>query len=289
MSTTGNISVYKGMDPDTLYYNYPNGSNTFFYLPKSGQLVMQPYPTNHQDMLTEDDDLFREVFATFLKTTPYNGRVRREMSSRGKALAHGDAILGRIALDKMTPLIAFWENTNLSVNTTVVGAFLNALYKKLPAFKGFQDKTVLLLPGRPPVTVATFTGAEVAAPSPEREIVQKAPVARKKRAVKAAPSPAYVIDGTSYTLSDLQAMRAAVHTKGTTHPALCHPDIDKYPELAGYKPSTCGEKGGGTLRATHPQRWRQAGREAGFPYLYTPEHADNFKSWLTLREDIHIS
>lgn len=289
MSTDGDISVYARIDPDDLYYEYPNGSTTFFFVSKSGNLYVKPYPTNHQEMLTDDDDLFREVYAEFLKKTPMTGRVRTEMASRGKALRQGDAILGRIALDGMTPIIAFWNSRPIGFPDVKanVGAFLNALYKKLPAFRKFQSKTVLVLPGEPPVTVATFTGAGASEPSPEREITQKAPVARKKRAVKAAPAPTFVIDGTSYILSDLQAMRAAVHTRGTTHPALCHPDIDKYPELAGYKPASCG-KGSGTLRATHPQRWRQAGREAGFPYLYTPEHDANFKSWLTLREALHI-
>lgn len=285
MKTSGNISVYAKMDPDSLYYKYPDGSNTFFFLPKSGELVMQPYPTNHQDMLTEDDDLFQTVFANFLKTTPLTGRVRRELASRGQALAHGDAILGRIGLDRMTPLIAFWESPRVPVNTTTVGAFLNALYRKLPAFKQFQDKTVLLIPGQRPVTVAEFTGATTAAgPSPERQVALKQPPKPRQKKAKT-----YMIDGQRYSLAELQAMRAAVHTRGQTHPALCHPDLDKYPELSGYKPATCGGKGGGELRSTHPQRWRQAGWQAGIPYVYTPEHDESFKSWLSLRESLHIS
>jgi hypothetical protein len=285
MNDAGDISAYRGFDPDKIYYDLPDGSTTFFFLPKSGTLYTKPYPITHEDMLKdeEDDDIFREVFAEYLKTTPYNSRVRRELASRGKALAYGDAILGRIGLDGMTPLIAFWESRT-PVNTTTVGAFLNALYKKLPTFKKFQEQTVLLLPEQAPVTVAMFTGAKTAAPSPEREIAQR-PV--RKRKAKPVDAKTFVIDGRSYTLSDLQAMRAAVHTRGETHPTLCHPDIDRYPELAGYKPATCGDQTR-SLRATHPQRWRQAGREAGFPYLYTPEHSTNFKSWLDLREALHI-
>lgn len=166
MNDTGDISAYRGFDPDKLYYDYPTGSTTFFFLPKSGTLYTEPYPTNHAEMLSENEDLFREVFAKYLETNPFGSRVRREMSSRGKALAYGDAVLGRIALDGMTPLIAFWESSRIPANTTIVGAFLNALYKKLPAFKRFQEQTVLLLPGQSPVTVATLTGAKPAAASP---------------------------------------------------------------------------------------------------------------------------
>lgn len=295
MDDTGNISVYKGMDPDDLYYKFPDHVITFYFIPKSGNLHTVAYPENHQDMLLADDDLIREVFPKRLlqiqqhRNVGEDGAIRlmkRDDVGRGQALSWGEALLGRIALDNMTPLIAFWKGDNVPLDTATIGAFLNALYRKMPHFKKFQDTTVLLLPGQPPVTVATYTGAKPAATSPEREIAQRQ--ARKRAAKPKVKETTFMIDGQNYTLSDLQAMRAAVHKSGVTHPALCHPDLAHYPELAGYRPNTCG-KAGGTLRPTHPQNWRQAGREAGFPYLYTPEHQANFKSWLSLREALHIS
>lgn len=282
-SGAGNITVYKRLDPDSLYYRYPEGSTTFFFVPKSDNLYLQPYPTSHEDMLADDDDLFEDVYADFLRTTPLNSRVRRELASRGQALAKGRAILGRIALDGMMPLIAFWENTTPIVTPENVQAFLKALYKKLPPFKEYKDNTVLLMPGHEPVTVTTFLGGRV---SPQRAIKLK-PLAAPPAADR--DEKKYEIGGNSYSLADLQALRAASHTNGYTRPGLphwrsvlCHDDIFKYPELDAYRPNACG-KGDRPLRPTHPAMWRRAGLDAGIwppPYDY----GESFKAFFGLHD-----
>lgn len=286
---TGNISVYRGKDPDWLYEQFPDSSMTFFYVPRSGKLYIEPYPANHQDMLTEKDDLFRDVYTTFLSKTALTGRVRRELSSRGQAIAHGETLIGRLAIDRTTVLIAFWTTPNAPTDQSNIGAFLNALYKKFSRFKAFQANTVLLLPNQPPITVAEYTGG--GGESPERAVALKE---RKPRAPKKPSVQKFLIGGQEYTLSDLHALRVADHSKGQAGPGLgdpkavlCHPDIDKYPELSGYKPSSCGQ-GGNDLRATHPQRWRQAGWQAGIPYVYTPEHNITFRSWFAIREALRL-
>ena len=273
MAVKGNISAYKNVDPDGLYYHFPDGSQTFFFIPKQDVLYMQPYPTNHQEMLSENKELFQMVYSKFLQKNTLDGRLRNALTSRQQALIHGEAALGRIALDGMTPLIAFWKSETTPVTPKLVRNFLKALYKKLPAFKNFESSTVLLIPGQIPITVSDFTKSK--SESPARELTLK-PLVKKS-------SKKFIINGGVYTLGDLQNMRADVHTRGYTDPILCHPDLDKYPELIGYKPASC-RKIDMSLRTTHPQNWRKIGRNNNLPYLYTPENDSNFKSWFLLRE-----
>lgn len=280
MAIKGDISVYKGMDPDSIYNddNLSNGSITFYYIPHNQHFYIAQNPVNHRDMLSDNDDLFEDVYADLLKTTKINAMQKESLVSRGQALAKGNAILGRIGIDGTTPLIAFWESERIPLNTNIIGNFLKALYKRLPPFQGYQNKTVLLIPNQNPTTVGNFLGTT--SPSPKKTVALKTQKLKNKT---------YTIAGKNLTLSDLQSLRAAIHTKGPTqvggdpHVILCHPDIDKYPELQGYKPSTCG---GYTakLRPTHPEMWRRAAREIG-QYVYTSE---SFKEWLDLREALHV-
>lgn len=279
MDAEGNISVYSGMDPDSLYYKYQDFSFTFFFLP-SGKLYLKPYPTNHQEMLEDDDDLFEDVYSDYLSKNPLNSKIRRELSSRGQALTYGKAILGRFSIDKMTPLIAFWESPNYPLDKTSVGSFLSSWYKKFPNFKAYDRQTVLLFPKQKPITVYEFTGSATT-PYVSKSIQKSEPINPPEEIKRS-----FSIGGDEYSIDQIRAMRSELHTKGVTNPVLCHPDIDKYPELKGYKPATCGKEFG-KFRATHPQNWRQAGRELGLPYLYTPENT-TFKSWFSLRESITL-
>lgn len=156
----GDISVYKKFDPDTLYYHYPNGSLTFFYIPNSQKLYVKKYPTNHQEMLIENDDLFNDVFGDYLKKNGLtkNSRTRRELESRGSALTKGYGILGRIGFDSTTPLIAFWKSETTPMDDLAIKQFLAVLFKNLPGIEGFKSKCVLLLPNREPVTIESFLG-----------------------------------------------------------------------------------------------------------------------------------
>lgn len=72
-------------------------------------------------------------------------------------------------------------------------------------------------------------------------------------------------------------MRAEVHTKGKINPVLCHPDIDKYPELSGYKPVNCS---GRSTRSSSAYNWRDAARKLNIP-VFTSE---SFKEWLEAQE-----
>lgn len=266
--TTGDISVYKKFDPDTLYYDYPNGSLTFFYIPNSQKLYVKKYPTNHQEMLIENDDLFNDVFGDYLKRNGLtkNSRTRRELESRGSALTKGYGILGRIGFDYTTPLIAFWKSETTSMDESTIKQLLAVLFENLPGIEGFKSKCVLLLPNREPITIESFLGEKSDFNSEKKR--EEIPQPKKDQ---------FEIDGRNYSLADLQNMRAEVHTKGKINPVLCHPDIDKYPELSGYKPVNCS---GRSTRSSSASNWRDAARRLNIP-VFTSE---SFKEWLEAQE-----
>ena len=116
------LTAYKNLDPDKLYWDYPNGSLTFFYVPNSGNLYAEPYPKNHQEML-EDDDLFDDVYGD----VDYNPNQREELSSRGQALKLTNCLLGRIGAVGEDFVISFWSNPPKNY----LNDFLVELFKKL--------------------------------------------------------------------------------------------------------------------------------------------------------------
>lgn len=266
----GNINAYKGMDPDSIYDDsrISNGSLTFFFIPSNNNLYIKQNPATHADMLADDDKLFFDVYQRKRPQGDF-------LSSRGQALERGDAILGRIGIDGLTPLIAFWQG-RVKIDSLIIGNFLKALYKQIPPFQAYQNSTVLLLPDEKPITVGELLGTNM--PNPKRDVKLNLPKIKDKT---------FIIDGQKLNLSDLQALRSAIHTKNASvnpYSILCHPDIDKYPELKGYKPSNCNNNS--DFRATHPAMWRRAGRNIG-QYIYTPEHT-SFKEWF-LRNILQIT
>mgnify|MGYP000750634823 CR=1 FL=1 len=142
---SGDISVYSGYTPDTIHDDHPDGSGTFFYVPASDHFYLQPFPTIHRNMLSDDDDVFEDVYADYLKGKKVNDQLRSHLSSRGQALENGRAILGRIGLDGSTPLIALWSTKSLQLDQNMMRSFLDALYKKLPAFKQVLTQTQMPL------------------------------------------------------------------------------------------------------------------------------------------------
>jgi hypothetical protein len=265
----GNLSVYNGYDPDSLY---DDGSITFYFVPRSGKLHLGKYPETHHDLLYSDE-VYDDVFHDHIKLSG-----SKPPKTRNSAVYYGHALLGRFAIDGSVPLFAFWNSRLTKEN---IGAFIKAFYEKFPTFKQFGNEAVLILPRENPITVAEFFGLPKTEPSPEREVRLNGNSAKATRTARKS----FEIGGETYDLTDLQAMRAAVHSQSKTDPVLCHPDLAKYHELRGYRPVTCDQQFG-SLRPTHPQRWRQKGREAGVPYLYTPEHDVTFLKWLSIQESV---
>lgn len=257
-----NIETYTGYDPDQIYYRHPDMSLTFFFMPETKELIMRPYPEAHWEML-QDEEVFDSVYRTYLMNRTLTRKEKQELQHRTPALIHGDGLAGRLGFDRATPIVAFWDSKKEEVNKANVTAFFEALFKNKPQFAQFINSIVIVLPGGKPILAIDYLG-------------KKADDKPQVKAVKKKVDKKYVIDGQSYKLSDLQNMRADVHSKNVTHPALCSKDLLKYPELMGYRPSTCDD-------IARPSRlsWQQAARQARVP-IYSD--SVEFKNWLFMLE-----
>ena len=257
-----NLLSYKSLDPDELYYKFSEGSMTFFFVPTTGNLYLAPYPTNHQDMLIEDDDLFDDVYGDL----EWGTKERREWASRGKALALTPTLLGRISAVGEDFVVSFWK----SPPQKHLHSFLEKLFQRFPTLARRKDAIIVVAPETAPYSLSgralDDTVAQAETPQTSKE---------KK----------FQIGGNVYSLQDLQNLRGAVHTKsgqyGDPLAVLCHPDMAKYPMLAGYKPAGCGETG--TVRPTHPSNWRRSGREKGSPYIYS--YGETFKDFFEKNDE----
>lgn len=253
-----NLLSYKNLDPDQLYYKFPEGSMTFFFVPDTTNLYLAPYPTNHQDMLVDDDDLFDDVYGNL----EWGSKQRKEWASRGKALELTNSVLGRIAAVGEDFVVSFWKKPPIND----LKGFVAKLFEKFPTLARRKDAIIIVAPQTAPYNLSgkklnpddTIAAAETPATSKEKK---------------------FQIGGNVYSLQDLQSLRAAVHTKsmafGDPLAVLCHPDMKKYPMLAGYTPADCGGEHG-DVRSTHPEKWRQAGRQID-PYLY--KYGETFKEF----------
>lgn len=271
-----NLSAYNNVTPDTLY-NEGKTSITFFYT--NGKIYDKPFPTNHQDML-EDDEVFDAVYPKFMDEKDLELRKKglkgetlekalakalKPYQSRGTASQH--SVLGRFGIYGNDMVISFWR----SVHDPDVKLALDALLKKYPQIKKAE---------------VIVTGADAKTENPEGKPVLLSKLLNIKGAQKVIPDilqkpkdydlKKYNIGGSLYSLKELGKLRAVTHTKRNYDPSmpsdpfavLCHPDMQKYPELANYMPNC---KGGFStmLRATHPANWRQQGRANDLPYLYS--------------------
>lgn len=238
---------FDAWDPDRIYYIIPNMSVTFIYSPRSGKLYAEKNPMTHGEML-EDEECFRDVFG---RDAP--AQFRMTYGTRLQALAHG-ALLGRIGLkEDGTPIVALWDGDG-NTHTNVVN-LIHALQERLPRYRPYWSKAKLYIPGTNPLLVSDYTGEHYAATPTAQALPHNTRTERQ-----------YEINGVLYTVSDLQALRAAMHSRAHLRPGmpdpqsvLCHPDLLKYPEVKDYRPMSCD--GIHTpLRPTHAANWRQMGR-----------------------------
>lgn len=247
---------YKDLDPDQLYYKFPEGSITFFFVPSSGNLYTKPYPTNHQDMLIDDDELFDDVYGDL----EWGSRERRNWASRGKALELTNTLLGRIAAVGEDFVVSFWREPPKEH----LQQFLNELFEKYPILDKKKDSVIVVTPKSTPYSLSGKPVDDTVTP-------KETPQNSKKE---------FKIDGKMYSLQDLQNLRSAVHTKsflyGDPMTVLCHPDMDKYPALSGYKLANCDPT------PQKRQSWKDAGRQAGLPYVYS--YGESFKDFVSRKE-----
>lgn len=163
--------------------------------------------------------------------------------SRSSALHY--AILGRAVVHKDHLYVSTWQG---DINPKPYAQeIVNQISKELPNYQFVLFKTE------------------------NQEIIEVQPNSIGKTSSTSKTNQSYLIDGKSYSIKDLNDKRIKAHM-GQIDPILCHPDLDKYPELSGYKPSTCNKTS--ELRNTHPQNWRRQSQDS---YLY--KYGESFKNW----------
>jgi hypothetical protein len=256
-----NLGIYSDIDPDALY---TNNSITLLYIPREDRLWFEPYPASHQDMLY-DDDIFADVFPGI--------KPEKRLRSRGQAVKH--AILGRFGIYGGDYFLSFWNPlADHNVRKAIEAFFadfpkLNALYEKIivtgMVTMNKPDKPVILadymLSGSKPAH--SDVSLQIDTPKIDKTIVK------------------YTINGRMYSLADLQNMRASMHGKANyQHPVLCHSDMEKYPELKGYKPVNCDDRGGAFTKRGYA---RQVARDLGYPYMYS------YGEWVKFRRQHHAA
>jgi hypothetical protein len=218
--------------------------------------------------MMEDDDLVADVYQ--------GAKVTQKDKARGRVLQNTNALLGRIGAVGDYFCISLWSHPS----SEVFGNFLAKLYQKFPNFQKIQSKTLVIFPGEAKLLTTIIGGSS---PNPKRVVKLKKP--KVKDTPRQLDTKQYVIGNGSYSLSDLQQLRSALHTKANTGigdpmTILCHPDMAKYSELAGYRPATCGGASTSSLRPTHPANWRQMARTKGIPNVYDyGENNITFADW----------
>lgn len=275
------LADYKHINPDTIY-NDGLSSITFFYIPRTKEFFSQPYPTNHQEMLQDDEDVFNAVYPGLedkidkqlrdkgLRGAKLDSALEQALEpykSRGPASDH--AVLGRFGLLNGDLVVSLWR----SVSDPQSKEAVEVLSKKFPAITK---------------TMTVVTGADARSFTPEgKPVLLTDMLGQTKVAQKAIPDmfvkpkdsklKKYKIGGHLYSLEDLAALRGTTHTKTNYNPmlpsnpfsVLCHPDVRKYPELSAYIPNCPAAKTDtpNLVRSTHPSVWRQKARELG-QYAY---------------------
>jgi hypothetical protein len=253
------LDLYKLMDPNSLFNK---GSMTFIYS-KSGELYFKPYPTTHHDMCLYDD-IFDDVFQPEKKLN----NDQKLSIAKQRNLQIKNAIMGRLAPYHGDIIIAIWNK----MDHYLFNPFIKTLIQKHPEFKeasvvvvGKEEKPMLL-----------------------SDILNTQPVAKKKVTATLSPkkkSKPYSINGQQYTIDDLMDLRKRAHSDAAQWDkiklVLCHPDMEKYPELQAYIPAQCNKHS--TFRKLQQQlsqnkmRWSDAMQSAGISY-------ENFyfKNWLLI-------
>jgi hypothetical protein len=270
------------VDPDSLYG--PN-SLTFIYVPDSNNLYVGKYPETHKDILQDNPKIFDDVF--FGYTRKAISDELKQFGWRRTALEYSRAILGRISPTTKTVgvkraarqnviVIALWEGENDAFNKQNVKKLINQINEKYPIFANLEEYLVGF--NARPILVSDFLNDKQSSVNPSRIIAQDTRMSNDEVTKK------FSIGGKMYSLADLRTLRSDLHVRNdqAAKIILCHPDIDRYPELVGYKAPKCDQNPTG-FRKTHPQNWRQAARTVGMPYIYSNE-STSFKNWLYNQE-----
>jgi hypothetical protein len=268
------LAAFNSLDPDSIY---KPGSMTFFYIPQTGVLHAQPYPTNHRDMLSDEDDptVFFDVYPE-LKRARVTDQQRASLSSRGQALQKSQALLGRIGAYDTSICIIFWTNPS----PQVFGGFLTKLFDKFKQFRDIQDKVVVIAPGQGAKSLTDMIGGAPA----KRAVATKKPAAPRKK--KVAPTAAVE------TPPPVETPSVLTPTRGYTDE-----ELEMYKRL---HTSTGADKkammkqlgvGGGGSAIQHP--WKAALQKAGLPgggpgqkwWAHTSE-GFTFRDWIEFQDAI---
>lgn len=234
------LKVYKGIDPDTLMHEASN-KITFFFIPDGNELLYDgddPYIT-HQEMLQKDEDgddfIFNAVYPQYAKLPDYKKEPYR---SRGEALKHSNAIIGRLGFYKGDMVVAVW---NSLVSNPNASKFKSKMLETFPALKKHEVILVSKIDDDPELLNAPKN-------APQRQ-KQDVGIDHEKTVKK------YVIGGQKYSHSDIHNFRASKHSGWLpgAQMVLCHPDMNKYPELSGFR-IPCGDERSPTRqRAVDPR------------------------------------
>ncbi len=251
------LTAYKGVDPDTLYHNADN-KITFFYVPDEDELLYDDEGYNtHQDMLQKDDDgddmVFDMVFSQYADWPDYK---KRPLRSRKQALKHTNCILGRLAHYQNDLIVAVWN----PLSDPNINKFKAKLLQTFPHLK----KQAVVLVGKDQKPTLLNAAAKPVAQGPRKGI------GFDRNAAAEANIKKFNIGGKSYSLSDMHHLRVSIHTKSmpldVVQGVLCHPDMDNYPELRGYRIKCPTDKMPERV-PTNRERWRTAAREID-PYMF---------------------
>ncbi len=262
------------LDPDDLYQE---GSQTFFF--NKGKLYVRPYPETHKDMVQSDPDLFEDIWGFGIED------AESRHFSRGVIVKESDAHLGRIGIHARTGpniVVAFWKNPS----NQVLAAFFKALFQKYPTFEAHKS-SILVVRG-----VEDYGGdgkvqdfAQIAGGENPSKTVTYSPPKPPKELARSSENPyedKYEIDGQRYSRADMHRFRAGLHTGDHSGmKVLCHPDLDKYPELSGYRPVDC--QGRDSSPRTGPSAWRREGWKQGVPYVYSYGEC-SFRDWVSYQD-----
>ena len=294
--TQPDLTVYAGIDPDDIY-NAGGNSLTFFY---TGNMYAMPYPTNHDDMLRENRELFFDVFPDLEGNLPLSlipdflsfggmtnnprleaaiqqagldpDEVRRVRGSRGKALQFGDALLGRVGDYQGDLVMALWQPTENEWFEEALGDE-NFLAPIRRAFRGLNDMIVVGM-GEEPQFWRVLRGEPVE--EPQQQPIDPATTDTSLAANDETVKKKYRINGQDYTKAELGTMRGQLHSSprmsddwARASAVLCSDDLLQYPELRDYRPAICGPRSGEKWAPpprTSAQKWLDKTRE-----LYTKE------------------
>lgn len=324
-----NLKSFNKIDPDDLYtYDESADCVTFVY---NTTLWTIPCPETHDDLIQEPD-CFYDTFPNakgivdvsdiedFLHYDMYRAKERNpkieemltkmgikshdfksKWGSREKAIQFGKAILGRFGVYAGTLVIAFWQPRS---HPRFEDCILDPELTKeiLKKFRGYPMKDWVVTNANihdPAISFEDLVDIDELRDKILGKIAE--PVKREIKVFK----PEYEIDGTKFPFEQLKSFRGKLHAAplGSKEyelalSILCHPDMDKYPELSGFVPANkCSNKKKDIELKPTITPWQQKGRELyqknkDTGLLYSPwraysEGGFSFRKWLEFREQSH--